>query len=100
MDKHDRDPEEILEFYPTHAEAILWAASEKYAELANEDFLELGAFRGWIIVGNPDIVLEPYRQQLSLAELSTQFTRDMRAQYFEKVTIAYARTHQKAFRYP
>jgi hypothetical protein len=79
--KHaNRDPERILEFYPTHAEGILWAASEKYAELANEDFLELGAIRGWIIIRNPDIVLEPYRQQLGLAELSTQFTRNMRAQ--------------------
>jgi hypothetical protein len=42
----DPDPEDILEFYPSAAAANYWNASEKYYELAKEDFFELAALRG------------------------------------------------------
>ena len=77
---------------------MIWAASEKYCELVKADCLELAAFRTWIAIRNPDILLEPYRQQVECSGLSTDFTRDMRPQYFEKFSIAYARSNQKPSR--
>lgn len=96
--KHaDKDPEETFEFYPTAAEATLWAAAMKYEELANESSLELAAVRTWIMIQNPDILIEPYRQQVEGSELSTNFTHDMRRQYFERFSTAYTRSAQQAF---
>ena len=97
--KHaDQDPDDILEFYPSAAAALIWAASEKYYELAKDDCLELAAFRAWTMIRNPDVLLPPYRQQVEQLGLSADFTRDMRPQYFEKFSIAYTRSNQKAFR--
>jgi len=90
--KHaDNDPEDILEFYPTGAVAILWAAIEKYYELTKEEFLELVAFRIWIIIRNPNILLSPYRDQVERLDLASDFSVDMRQQFFEAFSTAHAR---------
>jgi hypothetical protein len=97
--KHaEQDPDDLLEFYPSAAAAIIWAASEKYYELAKDAGLELEAFRTWTVIRNPDILLEPYRKQVESSGLSSSFTRDMRPQYFEQFSIANARFNQKTFR--
>ncbi len=65
------------------AVAILWAAIEKYYELTKEEFLELVAFRIWIIIRNPNILLSPYRDQVERLDLASDFSVDMRQQFFE-----------------
>jgi hypothetical protein len=97
--KHaDNDPEDILEFYPTGAAAIIWAAIEKYYELTKEEFLELVAFRIWIAIRNPNILLPPYQQYLEQSGLASDFSVDMRQQFFEAMSTAYARGFAQRFR--
>jgi hypothetical protein len=96
--KHaDRDPENILEFRPGMAGVIIWAACEKYYELTKEELLETAAFHRWILIRNPGLLLAPYRQQVERLGLSTDFTENMRPQFFEQFSVAYTRSNQKAF---
>ena len=96
--KHgDRDPENILEFRPGSAGVIIWAACEKYCELTKEELLETAAFHRWILIQNPGLLLAPYRQQVERLGLSTDFTENMRPQFFEQFSVAYARSSRKTF---
>jgi hypothetical protein len=82
--KHaDRDPEKALEFRPGMAGAIVWAACEKYSELTKEELLETAAFDAWIMIRDPELLLQPHREKVERLGLSTGFTEDMRPQFFE-----------------
>lgn len=97
--KHaDEDPESVLEYYPTNPVAVLWAATEKYNELAKEDILETAALRTWVIIRNPGILLSPYREQVEGLKLGKDFSPEMRSQYFEAFSTAYARGFAQQFR--
>src|SRR5260221_9419244 len=93
--KHaNKDPERVLEYYPSNPIAILWAASEKYNELANEELLETMALRSWFILQNPDILLPPYREQVKGLNPGRDYPSARRQEFFDKIATVHARAER------
>jgi len=91
--KHaDRNPDGILEYYPSHALALLWCAAEKYIELAKETPLEAAAVQWWITIHEPEILWPPYREQVKGFGLDKDFPPERRPDFFNVFSAAYTRS--------